>query len=84
VECPNILSYVRRQKHASGSVKPGDTSRRVGVEAVRERGGDPEEIREKLVDAIGAEFTTYYYYTNLRCFLAGEEDLKGDHGRRPA
>jgi len=64
------------KKHASGSVKPGDTSRRVGVEAVRERGGDPEEIREKLVDAIGAEFTTYYYYTNLRCFLAGEEDLK--------
>ena len=64
------------KQHASGSVDPGDTSRRVGVEFVRERGGDPEAICEKLVDAIGAEFTTYYYYTNLRTHLAGEEDYK--------
>ncbi len=64
------------KQHGSGSVAPGDTSKRVGAEVVRERGGDPEEIREKLIDAIGAEFTTYYYYTNLRCFLAGEEDYK--------
>jgi len=62
--------------HGSGSVEPGDTSKRVGAESIRERGLDPEELREKLVDAIGAEFTTYYYYTNLRMHLAGNEDYK--------
>jgi ferritin-like protein len=62
--------------HASGTVSPGDTSDRVGLEVIRERGGEPEEIREKLVDALAAEFTTYYYYTNLRTHLAGEEDYK--------
>ncbi|KYH27801.1 DNA protection during starvation protein [Halalkalicoccus paucihalophilus] len=64
------------KQHGSGSVDPGDTSQRVGMETIRERGGDPEEIREKLIDAIGAEFTTYYYYTNLRTHLAGNEDYK--------
>ncbi|WP_336344165.1 DNA protection during starvation protein [Halalkalicoccus ordinarius] len=64
------------KQHGSGSVEPGDTSQRVGMEVIRERGGDPEEIREKLIDAIGAEFTTYYYYTNLRTHLAGNEDYK--------
>jgi len=43
---------------------------------LRERGLEPEELREKLLDAIGAEFTTYYYYTNLRMHLAGHEDYK--------
>ncbi|WP_225334845.1 DNA protection during starvation protein [Halomicrobium urmianum] len=62
--------------HMSGQVDPGDTSKRVGMEVVRERGCDPEELREKLIDAIAAEFTTYYYYTNLRMHLAGEEDYK--------
>lgn len=62
--------------HAAGSVDPGDTSKRVGMEVLRERGLDPEELREKLIDAIGAEFTTYYYYTNLRMHLAGNEDYK--------
>lgn len=46
------------------------------METLRERGIDPEELREKLIDAIGAEFTTYYYYTNLRMHLAGHEDYK--------
>lgn len=64
------------KKHASGSVEPGDTSQRVGMQSIRERGGDPEEIRETLIDAIGAEFSTYYYYTNLRTHLAGNEDYK--------
>src|SRR5213076_3496045 len=35
-----------------------------------------EELREKLIDAAGAEFTTYYYYTILRMYLAGHEDYK--------
>ncbi|WP_246308045.1 DNA protection during starvation protein [Halorarum salinum] len=62
--------------HASGTVEPGDTSKRVGVETIRERGVDVEELLGKLVDATAAEFTTYYYYTNLRMHLAGEEDYK--------
>ncbi|WP_276281577.1 DNA protection during starvation protein [Halorussus caseinilyticus] len=64
------------KKHGSGSVETGDTSQRVGMESIRERGLDPEELREKLIDAVGAEFTTYYYYTNLRMHMAGHEDYK--------
>ncbi|MFW5967533.1 MAG: DNA protection during starvation protein [Persicimonas sp.] len=62
--------------HATGKVKPGDTSERVGVEQIRARGVDVDELVEKLIDAAGAEFTTYYYYTILRMFLAGNEDYK--------
>jgi|GEM_PF-3496726 hypothetical protein len=65
-----------KKQHASGSIEPGDTSQRVGAEVLRERGCDPEAIRQKRVDAVGAEFTTYYYYTNLRMHLAGEEDYE--------
>jgi ferritin-like protein len=60
----------------TGTVDAGDTSDRVGMQMLRRRGLDPEELREKLVDAIGAEFSTYYYYTNLRMHLAGNEDYK--------
>jgi ferritin-like protein len=35
-----------------------------------------DQLIEKLVDAAGAEFTTYYYYTILRMYLAGSEDYK--------
>lgn len=62
--------------HASGKVPAGDTSQRVGVEAIEARGVDVDQLIEKLVDAAGAEFTTYYYYTILRMHLAGEEDYK--------
>ena len=62
--------------HASGKVPAGDTSQRVGVEAIEGRGVDVEQLIEKLIDAAGAEFTTYYYYTILRMYLAGEEDYK--------
>src|SRR5215218_7247515 len=62
--------------HASGKVPAGDTTQRVGVEAIEARGVDVEQLVEKLIDAAGAEFTTYYYYTILRMYLAGEEDYK--------
>lgn len=62
--------------HAKGRVKPGDTTRRVGVEQIEARGVNVEELVEKLIDAAGAEFTTYYYYTILRMYLAGNEDYK--------
>src|SRR5881396_3611125 len=62
--------------HATGRVKAGDVSQRVGVEAIEARGVNVGELVEKLIDAAGAEFTTYYYYTILRMNLAGKEDYK--------
>jgi ferritin-like protein len=57
-------------------VAPGDLTQRVGVEAITARGIDVDQLLEKLIDAAGAEFMTYYYYTILRMYLAGEEDYK--------
>src|SRR5437762_4505631 len=62
--------------HATGRVQAGDVSQRVGVEAIEARGVNVGELIEKLIDAAGAEFTTYYYYTILRMYLAGHEDYK--------
>lgn len=62
--------------HATGKVKPGDVTLRVGVEQLTARDVDVETLVEKLIDAAGAEFTTYYYYTLLRMYLAGHEDYK--------
>src|SRR5947199_3527612 len=62
--------------HATGRVQAGDVSQRVGVEAIEARGVNVGELVEKLIDAAGAEFTTYYYYTILRMYLAGHEDYK--------
>ncbi len=67
---------IRPKPHATGKVKAGDTSQRVGVEQLEARGVDVKALREKLIDAAGAEFTTYYYYTILRMNLAGNEDYK--------
>lgn len=67
---------VKKKKHATGKVKPGDTSQRVGVEQLEQRGVKVKDLVEKLIDAAGAEFTTYYYYTILRMYLAGNEDYK--------
>lgn len=54
----------------------GDVTRSVGAEVLEARGVNVEELREKLIDAAAAEFTTYYYYTILRMYLAGNEDYK--------
>ena len=64
------------KKHANGKVAAGDLTQRVGVEAIETRGVNLGELVEKLIDAAGAEFTTYYYYTILRMNLAGKEDYK--------
>ena len=65
------------KKHGSDAVvKRGDASKRVAVEQLRMRGVNVDDLREKLIDAAGAEFTTYYYYTLLRMNLAGKEDYK--------
>ena len=62
--------------HATGKVKPGDVKQRVGVEQIASRGVGVNQLIENLIDAAGAEFTTYYYYTILRMHLAGNEDYK--------
>src|SRR5256886_17587480 len=62
--------------HASGRVPHGHVTQRVGVEAITARGVEVDTLIEKLIDAAGAEFTTYYYYTILRMYLAGHEDYK--------
>ena len=65
------------KKHASDGVVPaGDLTMRVGVEQMKKRGVNIDLLRETLIDAAGAEFTTYYYYTILRMYLAGNEDFK--------
>jgi ferritin-like protein len=66
----------RAKPHATGKVKAGDLSKRVGMEQIASRGVDVSALVEKLIDAAGAEFTTYYYYTILRMYLAGNEDYK--------
>ena len=50
------------KKHATGRVKAGDLTKRVGVAQMEARGVNVEELLNKLVAAAGAEFTTYYYY----------------------
>src|SRR5438552_10592473 len=67
---------VRQKPHATGAVKAGDVTQRVGIEQIEARGVDVGTLVEKLIDAAGAEFTTYYYYTILRMYLAGHEDYK--------
>jgi ferritin-like protein len=64
------------KRHANGKVTAGDLTQRVGVEAIETRGVNVGDLVEKLIDAAGAEFTTYYYYTILRMNLAGKEDYK--------
>src|SRR5438067_7007939 len=65
------------KKHAGDNiVAHGDLTKRVGIEQIRMRGVDVDHLRELLIDAAGAEFTTYYYYTILRMNLAGKEDYK--------
>jgi ferritin-like protein len=66
----------QKQHAADGIVGHGDLTKRVGVEQIRMRGVNVEQLVEKLIDAAGAEFTTYYYYTLLRMYLAGSEDYK--------
>src|SRR5450756_1649713 len=67
---------IREKPHAAGKVKAGDVTQRVSIEQVAARGVNVKELVEKLIDAAGAEFTTYYYYTILRMYLAGHEDYK--------
>jgi hypothetical protein len=46
---------VREKPHATGKVKAGDVTERVGVEQVAARGVDVPQLIEKLIDAAGAD-----------------------------
>ena len=46
--------------HATGETKPGGISERVSVAELEKRGVNVKNLFEKLIDAAGAEFTTYY------------------------
>jgi ferritin-like protein len=70
------VDMAAEKRHGKGKVPPGDVTQRVGIEQIRDRGVNIEELTEKLIDAAGAEFTTYFYYTILRMNLAGREDYK--------
>src|SRR5436309_16056445 len=70
------MQSIQGKPHASGRVPHGDVTQRVGIEAISARGVEVDTLIEKLIDAAGAEFTTYYYYTILRMYLAGHEDYK--------
>ena len=43
------------------------------VELIKKAGIDVDKLLEMLVNAAAAEFTTYYYYTNLRAHTVGLE-----------
>src|SRR5712691_857840 len=62
-------------KKAVPVVKAGDVSQRVGVEVIRARGVDVEQLIKMLIANAAAQFaSTYYYYTILRMHLAGHEE----------
>src|SRR5690348_11264819 len=66
----------RPKPHATGKTKAGDVSEGGGVEPNPSRGFKVQPLRGKAIGAGGAEFPTYYYYTILRMYLAGNEDYK--------
>jgi len=45
----------------------------VGIEVLEKNGIDVEKLRKMIQAGVGAEFTTYYYYTILRMHCTGLE-----------
>ena len=43
----------------------------VAIEVIKKNGVDVEKLKELLTKGVGAEFTTYYYYTILRMHCTG-------------
>jgi hypothetical protein len=62
--------------HASGKVAAGDLTHRVGLDSIEARGVNVEDLVEKLIDAAGAEYTTYYYNTILQMNLAARKTTR--------
>ena len=45
----------------------------VALEVLEKNGVNVERLRELITKGVGAEFTTYYYYTILRMHCTGLE-----------
>ena len=43
----------------------------VAIEVIKKNGVDVEKLKELITKGVGAEFTTYYYYTILRMHCTG-------------
>ena len=59
--------------HMSVKAKSGDVTNRLGVEQIQARWENVKKLTEKLIDAPGEEFRTYYYYKgNIHSGVKGE------------
>src|SRR5829696_2865287 len=52
----------------------GDKLKIVALEVLEKNGVNVERLKELITKGVGAEFTTYYYYTILRMHCTGLED----------
>ena len=51
----------------------GEVPNIVALEVLKKNGVNIEKLKELITKGVGAEFTTYYYYTILVCTV---QDLK--------
>ena len=59
---------------SSGSTTPkGEKLKIVALEVLEKNGVNVERLKELITKGVGAEFTTYYYYTILRMHCTGLE-----------
>jgi ferritin-like protein len=55
------------------STTKGTVPKIVGLEVLEKNGVNIERLKELITKGVGAEFTTYYYYTILRMHCTGLE-----------
>jgi ferritin-like protein len=57
----------------SASIKKESVPKIVALEVLEKNGVNVEKLKESITKGVGAEFTTYYYYTILRMHCTGLE-----------
>jgi ferritin-like protein len=57
----------------SASTKKESVPKIVALEVLEKNGINVEKLKELITKGVGAEFTTYYYYTILRMHCTGLE-----------
>ena len=55
------------------SSSKGNVPNIVALEVLKKNGIDVEKLKDMITKGVGAEFTTYYYYTILRMHCTGLE-----------
>ena len=55
------------------STAKGPVPKIVSLEVLQKNGVDVQRLKELITKGVGAEFTTYYYYTILRMHCTGLE-----------